>query len=594
MFQHYEIHDKGKEFKCEECGEVMQKRSTFEVHNKKHVSGETTCKECFKEFEDYNRLKVHLWNNHKKDPQLECTICHKFFNRKLHLAKHLESHQRKELKQAIKLKGLAKSIQCTQCPRYFKNNKTLDLHVQKSHDNIPNFEYICDYCARSFQRKLGLLRHIRIHYSNIVKTNQIKEEDDIKDHIINNDKTLLEDNVSEDSLMTVCMKNSNEIENFILSDIKEETNPLMITEDEIKQEIVEYEYKTISDCAILKIKKEIVHDFNDLAMNDSSLGSVEDASILEPLVKIEPVLRTLEAQNYNLSFSEAKEKFNLTEIKCFPCESCEESFITYENLRHHYKKEHLQQFQCETCDKSFEFYSRLQRHIKSVHQPKVKEHKCELCDKAFPNLDLMNRHVRRIHKKMLDHKCTFCDRGFHTRMELEKHSLKSTDCSSNMEYCETCHKSFTDLRKLEIHKVNEHSVKKEAFCSLCEFRGSRMKLKEHSLQEHNIESKYDCEGMILKQIHKNCILDINPSYILACLCSFSAHQSMNRHRLEMHGLKDPPTPKFPCSLCSQSFKNRTNLKRHVQSVHEKLARHTCPICEEGFLTACKMKQNFEF
>ena len=62
---------------------------------------------------------------------------------------------------------------------------------------------------------------------------------------------------------------------------------------------------------------------------------------------------------------------------------------------------------------------------------------------------------------------------------------------------------------------------------------------------------------------------------------------MNRHRLEIHGLTAPAIPKFCCAKCPQSFKNRTNLKRHVESVHEKLTRHICQICEEGFVTACK-------
>lgn len=476
---------------------MLQKRSTFEVHVKKHITGETTCKECFKEFDDFNRLKVHLWNNHKKDPQLECTVCHKFFNRKLHLAKHLESHQRKEIKQALKVKGLSTSIQCVQCPRYFKNKKTLELHVQKSHEDIPNFVYICDFCSRTFNRKLGLIRHIRVHASDKVNL-LVKGEAMMQDFGAKNEKTL---QLIENSLTAIFVKNTKETENFVLTEIKEEPNPLMCSEDEIeiKQEMEDDDLKTIpaTVSTIVDIKREIFHDFENFAMNDSSLGSVEDASFLKPLVKIEPeiLFKAVVTQDSNVQSSATLKNSETEEIKNFPCDTCEKSFNNDESLRQHHKKEHMQLFQCDSCDKSFEFFSRLQRHIKSVHQPKVREHKCELCRKAFPNLDLMNRHVRRIHKKMLDHKCNICEKGFHTRMELERHSLKSIECSSNMELCETCNSAFTDLRKLEIHKTNEHSLKKEAFCSLCEFRGSRMELKEHSQQMHNLESKYDCEGI---------------------------------------------------------------------------------------------------
>lgn len=57
----------------------------------------------------------------------------------------------------------------------------------------------------------------------------------------------------------------------------------------------------------------------------------------------------------------------------------------------------------------------------------------------------------------------------------------------------------------------------------------------------------------------------------------------DRHKLS-HG-----ESKFECKICSKKYQTKTNLKKHIDSLHNKVLNHFCDICGKGFYESTFLK-----
>nr|XP_049697942.1 zinc finger protein 510-like isoform X3 [Helicoverpa armigera]XP_049697943.1 zinc finger protein 510-like isoform X3 [Helicoverpa armigera] len=75
-----------------------------------------------------------------------CSVCGKMMTR----AK-INSHE---------LSHINQNLQCPKCPKKFKNNQNLYIHMSRTHAKQ---KVICDYCSKAFNTKSDLRRHLRTH-----------------------------------------------------------------------------------------------------------------------------------------------------------------------------------------------------------------------------------------------------------------------------------------------------------------------------------------------------------------------------------------------------------------------------------------------
>ena len=61
-----------------------------------------------------------------------------------------------------------------------------------------------------------------------------------------------------------------------------------------------------------------------------------------------------------------------------------------------------------------------------------------------------------------------------------------------------------------------------------------------------------------------------------CGDSFSTQNNLKRHISTVHKGEKP----FSCSLCYRSFSGKRHLKKHIQEVHEQIKPYQCPYCEK--------------
>ena len=89
----------------------------------------------------------------------------------------------------------------------------------------------------------------------------------------------------------------------------------------------------------------------------------------------------------------------------------------------------------------------------------------------------------------------------------------------------------------------------------------------------NQESQYSkSKGTATKEI-KN--INVKQTKCLICNKIYSNRSEMKRHVKSVHEAKKP----HKCPICGYSCSKRSNLTRHVKSVHEGKKPHKCSICD---------------
>ena len=258
--QHYQTHDKGKIFTCLECGMELKKRTSYQYHLKKHEKVlDTICAICGKQFSDYLKMKEHTYNMHRKNPQIPCAFCNKKYYMQVSLDRHLANH-------AV--------FSCDLCGQKFLRRSDVTKHIQ---------QHLRD---RKESNKIIYASKIRISKVKKLKVQKLKGE---------RFKKNMQGIDDEGSREYTQLLDPNEIQNFLVMEIREEQNPLMIPQElvEIKEEPAE-----ISDIEPVEVKQEIIED-KDLL---SELGQIQFENILlePPNVKTLKVSPQKKIKNFKL------------------------------------------------------------------------------------------------------------------------------------------------------------------------------------------------------------------------------------------------------------------------------------------------------
>jgi cytochrome c556 len=144
----------------------------------------------------------------------------------------------------------------------------------------------------------------------------------------------------------------------------------------------------------------------------------------------------------------------------------------------------------------------------------------------------------------------------------------STENSSTT--CSVCNKKFRYKCELRRHIEAVHEKKTNFECDLCQKKCySKSAIKEH-IQRH--------------------IKRLNPSFPLPFECSicqksFITSFELHRHKLT-HSSSSVATPletlSATCSTCYKKFRCKTELRKHIEAVHEKKTNFECNYCQKKF------------
>ncbi|CAH2083618.1 unnamed protein product [Euphydryas editha] len=150
----------------------LPKRVSFSDHIVVHeVKEYHRCRKCPKIFEDYNTLKIHMKQKHKKRKCYICFYCSRdFVDRtffKVHIKLHCDScglllaNKKKYTEHRRYVCRIIKKYECKTCDLSFFNYMDLKDH---SYDHLGTF-FICDICKDQFESKCAVAHHIKFLHS---------------------------------------------------------------------------------------------------------------------------------------------------------------------------------------------------------------------------------------------------------------------------------------------------------------------------------------------------------------------------------------------------------------------------------------------
>lgn len=206
---------------------------------------------------------------------------------------------------------------------------------------------------------------------------------------------------------------------------------------------------------------------------------------------------------------------------------------------------------------------------------------CDICNRTFESSSLLRRHFR--------FGCGFtcliptCRGIFRTAFALDKHIEKihqsyyatAVDKHRIRFQCLICKIYTPTSSSLKAH-LNNHNARLP--CEICgkEFLSAKT-LKQHKQRLHNalnnIDSKTQCE--ICKKYVRN--------------ISFKSHMSrLHSGSQNMYDASGKRIPQLQCDICKTLLFTKTNLIRHMVSIHRSKPPtmfHNCEICKKGFASA---------
>ncbi|XP_047534976.1 zinc finger protein 37 homolog isoform X1 [Vanessa atalanta] len=315
--------------------------------------------------------KKYINTRKPKKGLFECDYCHKQFDTKSSIRRHMYLHLH------------FKTYPCKQCKKVFRKQLYLSAHVTRQH---PNWErhYMCNVCDKPFLLKENLAVHLASHTSleTMFKCIYCKEKFSHQNDLVKHEKKHL---VSGRYDCIIC-EQSYDCRNKLSMHFK--------THLRVKDFICQHCGKEFLRMNSMRRHVQICH-----------AGIRIQCSICKKFLKghLSEHMRTHEKQRPH---------------KCPDCGQC---FTQSTQLTVH-RRSHsgARPYPCRICNRPFSHSNALMLHIR--RHTGEKPFDCAMCPLSFSQLPHMKSHMRKIHGKENPYRCKKCKQFFKLKIDLENHT----------------------------------------------------------------------------------------------------------------------------------------------------------------------------
>ncbi len=288
--------------------------------------------------------------------------------------------------------------------------------------------------------------------------------------------------------------------------------------------------------------------------------------------------------------------------KCGECG--DSSQRSYMDMVHHHVKEHENRNQClglalifradvgkSKNGKDYEIRYKQVTHKK--FKDSVKSDQVQImclqrpCTKILPGLEEFQKHCLLKHDDQVEHlglylQCSICSRAdicIESRM-VEHCKIGHDDSNAKTRHCLHCHKEFDNKIDLDYHVKLQHEKLPE-----------NVKNKLHRQFKARVQCRkctltFKCKKTML--FHLAVVHDgVKPLTCEFCPRKTLTKMAMVKHRGAYHSekLRKPFTIDYDtrkCKQCGRQFKHPSELKSHIERIHEKKTNYQCDICGKAF------------
>lgn len=309
---------------------------------------------------------------------VKCDYCQKSFSSKSSLGRHMLVH--------LDLRP----HQCPQCPRKFRYQSTLRIHLKRCHpDGVKEAEfYTCHICQKAFLMQENLHLHLASHVKaeNTYKCIYCDQKFSYKLLLLQHEKIHLVTGRFKCYLCDLTYNCRSRLSHHIK------------THTQIKDYICQYCGKEFLRLNSIKRHVQVCHS-----------GHKVQCPVCKKLLKghLTEHMRVHEQKRPHV------------------CGDCGQRFTQSTQLTVH-KRSHTgdRPYMCRICNRPFSHSNALMLHIRrhTGEKPFV----CAMCPISFSQLPHMKSHMSKIHGKECAYKCPKCEEFFKLKVELEAHAKMCT------------------------------------------------------------------------------------------------------------------------------------------------------------------------
>ncbi|KAJ2941810.1 hypothetical protein O0L34_g10619 [Tuta absoluta] len=230
---------------------------------------------------------------------------------------------------------------------------------------------------------------------------------------------------------------------------------------------------------------------------------------------------------------------------------------------------------------------------------------CEFCDKAYLRSGGLSLHKQVKHGNLPPATCPVCNKVVKDKVSLYKHMRVHRVKKENV-YCDVCDKWIRrnnykqHVRDTVKHNTEDGLEARKIQCTICEkFCAHKTALANHVRFVHG-KRKYcqTCHKWVpehvfekhLKNSLKHASKDDMRFICDDCGKKCNIKSSLRKHILTMH-LK---LASYKCSQCPKAYYAKSQLNSHVRVIHEKIPmprNHVCNVCGKGFTNSSLLRSH---
>lgn len=286
---------------------------------------------------------------------------------------------------------------------------------------------------------------------------------------------------------------------------------------------------------------------------------------------------------------ESKAKTHPTKQKLRECQSkihcyiCNIGFINKKE-----KSEHLDSFhtndelKCKKCKHKSQTARGLDNHLMIHENPDLLFHMCHICGKKnYQKACELRRHIKLAHgdksKRQINFYCDHCDFKTFSKMNMKRH-LNTIHLKIKAFGCQLCpDKKYTSKITLEQHMISKHGQETDFVCQCCRRKFPTMSF----LRSHLKSTCSGTPGAVRERgdpnEYREPLYDELDRYrCKLCGLIFEGKGKIAQHYAQRHKHSNS------CSLCSATFNSYSNLKKHIQILHNKVHKYSCSYCSRSF------------
>ncbi|KAB7501644.1 Zinc finger protein [Armadillidium nasatum] len=253
--------------------------------------------------------------------------------------------------------------------------------------------------------------------------------------------------------------------------------------------------------------------------------------------------------------------------KLFPCDICNKSFTTKQNLQVHMRIQEprtypsfegevetspdrpdeygpivlndpvqsSRQYQCPHCEYKSNVLINVKQHIKFKHTGE-RPFACLICFKRFTTKQNLQVHTR-IHTGEKPYRCSVCLKDFNHKSNYDKHKKYIFDLMTREE-SDSGSKIYSSKSEAFLESVGKGL--KTHFCSYCDYRSNNVNnVKRHVMRHHT---------------------NVRPYHCTICPKTFSIEPNLQLH-MRTHTGEKP----YHCTVCLKYFSQKSNLNKHKKT-----------------------------